>query len=299
MFKEEARWIFKDTIDDIAAAFDIDWVEKADFNVYQPYGQRCLSNFWKATASILHHCIVLEMANAKRDFILRVINSAATAPEFVFDVFHLPFLKELAEWLKLEALDTGDSELQLLYQQILGKHVVRVVELEPKKPENWTQEPVECKCDRCALLNEFLIDPEKKTRTFGGSQKDRYHLQRQATKRGASIEDDKTARMTKITKVHEYDSEYREKPHRDAFAKYLESFSERMLMDLLGDLFWPTLAADVAYLTAALEDPEMNSRVTNLAVKDEVSYLQASNDFPYDYSSDEDENKPEKSFVHV
>lgn len=235
--------------------------------------------------------------NEKHQIIRGVISTVGTAREESFDIFYLPLLKTLAKLMKEEKVGIQDPAIHVLYQQILGQYVVRFVGSEPKKPDNWTKQAVSCNCTLCIALNEFLVSPREQIYEYSGHRKNRNHLCFEVNRKWTSLEDNPIGKILTITKTHkDYELAHEKwKPRRVAFTKYMESFSEKMLMKLLGDWFWPILAGDVVYIAAALEEPATKLKVAALAVKNDVPDEQVRNDI----SSDEDDNAQEESFVHI
>lgn len=66
------------------------------------------------------------------------------------------------------------------------------------------------------------------------------------------------------------------------FTRYLETFSRSLLMSLLGDWYWPILAADVEYVAAALENAESIQKLAALEVKDGATKTQVEDLVPED-----------------
>ena len=77
--------------------------------------------------------------------------------------FLMPLLEEL-----ITIVDVSSSEAQECFQSLLTVYIIRTVGKEPKKPSDWAR-PEEVvskcymKCDCCAKLNKFLMDPKAET----------------------------------------------------------------------------------------------------------------------------------------
>lgn len=289
--ENDAIRILKRAIGDIATNFNVKLIETCrDYDA----GSHSISKFSEATASILRHCLRLNLSTEAGEIIGKLIKDASAAKKIVFESYHLPLLKKLAELLKEYELSADESVVQLLFQHNLGHFVVQFVGLKPENPLDWTKSFGRTRW--CAVLNAFSSAPTEKSWEFKGSVRSRNHLgsQLRYDPEFRLQEDEETKTLKVIKRHYKYQSNYKLwKQTRDTFTMYMEEFSGRLLMSFLGDWYWPIMEADVKYVAAALEHGDNIQKLAALEIKDGAPRIQVE-----DLDSDDDEDGEEENFHH-
>jgi hypothetical protein len=100
------------------------------------------------------------------------------------DDFHgmiFPFLHGLLTALMVRNISPTSAEygsrFPRFFRSVIRRYLALYVRPEPKRPKNWTRDPVPSHCDDCNWLSCFLQDPNAMTGKFPCAVKRRRHLE--------------------------------------------------------------------------------------------------------------------------
>ncbi|KAF2140233.1 uncharacterized protein K452DRAFT_319763 [Aplosporella prunicola CBS 121167] len=90
----------------------------------------------------------------------------------------VPFLPALVPVMEKHGISVKDNATyQSMYQTIIRSILVRYVDNEPKRPDNWARPPSSCSCKDCKIhMNHFLASPRAQVGHFSFAEQRRSHL---------------------------------------------------------------------------------------------------------------------------
>ncbi|KAI9771775.1 MAG: hypothetical protein M1835_006386 [Candelina submexicana] len=131
-------------------------------------------------ADLIEQCISLGLEDEVDQILTKLQTEISNVDTFALSTFVIPFLEEFLAILEDQQIPLSTPPYQSFIKHALNTYITRYVDLEPARPKDGTRKELEgkgCGCKDCKSLNEFLVDPAKKSTTFSMAEKRRKHIE--------------------------------------------------------------------------------------------------------------------------
>ena len=219
---------------------------RLDYSNYAPQGAADQSSRFMTAenlATLFYRCDKLGLLHEIDQLAEKIISQTTNAKITTFECLLLPLLKQLPPAVKAGSNSSISAHsYSKIFRNVVSSYIVNYVRSSPQKPTGLERQPRGCgypRCDDCAMLDNFLKDPNKPRMNFSIKAQRRVHLEERLRYSYCSTETIRsgTPHTLVVKKIGlEWENEMKEWKRRCGVAlKAVEGIGFEKLRGLLGE----------------------------------------------------------------